>query len=180
MHRNAMIEDAQFRAQLIDMIPQLRAVALVLTANDSAANALTHETVLRALGDSGKYLPVANFRTEDFKTWCLQLLHETYAANPRLRLAAGNVALDTAGDCDEAFRKAFWQLSPSNREMLILTRDPKLSLEDIARIRGCSIAQAKRMETRARYALKARFNNATEGAIHQPPARSGRMATPER
>lgn len=173
MRRTTMIEDVQFRSDLIDMIPQLRAVALVLLADNDAATALTHEAVLRALRDSGN----DQLKADNFKAWCLQRLHEVYAAIPHPRHPTNCIGSTADSGCDDAFRDAFWQLSPSDREMLVLMRDPELTPTDIARIRGCSVAQAKRLATRARNALKAHLNASADGSARPWHAHSSREAS---
>jgi RNA polymerase sigma-70 factor (ECF subfamily) len=176
MQRKDTASDGQFRARLVEIIPQIRAVALVLTADEESANALTRAMALRALGESASCPPPAHF-----KAWCLQLLHETHRARPQSRSTARIAAPAPEGDGDhsEEFRSAFWRLSPSDREMLILMRDRELTPEDIAQIRGCGIAQVKRLATHARNALKSKLTGLADGDS-QPRPGAGREAATER
>lgn len=176
MQRSRITADAQFRARLVDMIPQIRAVALVLTADDELANGLTQKTVLRALNDSAQFSQKTNF-----KAWCLAFLHQAYCDLPRSQRVSGDThSLSTGeGDHSEEFRAAFWRLSPNQREILILTRDHQLSQADIAHIRDCSAEQIKRQTTRARNALKAILTDIAAGN-HPCEHAGGNRTSPSR
>jgi RNA polymerase sigma-70 factor (ECF subfamily) len=178
MQRSDTTADARFRARLVDMIPQIRAVALVLTADNDLANSLTQKTALRALGENARFPQKGNF-----KAWCLAFLHQAYQDLPRPQRVSGNARSLSTGDSDhsEEFRTAFWRLSPNQREILILTRDNQLAEIDIAHIRGCKSEQVRRQATRARNALKAMLTQIAAGDhAREQPSEADIGTSPER
>jgi RNA polymerase sigma-70 factor (ECF subfamily) len=151
--------DFQLQEQLLAQIPLLRALALMLSGDKKHADELTRTTVVSVLSDGDKRK--TSFPSEQsFKVWLVKKLREAFNRNPvsitpkmgaapEIPPAAGEGPFDYAH-----FRRAFWQLRPDQREVLILTGAGGFSAEEVAEIRQCNVAAAKAQATRARNLLK--------------------------
>lgn len=149
----------QLQEMLLAQIPLLRALALMLSGDKKLADELTRATVVLVLGESDKRK--LSVRDEQaFKVWLVKMLRDAFNRNPvsvtpKLGAAPPIPAAIGEGPFDYAhFRRAFWQLRPDQREVLILTGAGGFSAEEVAEIRQCRVAAAKAQATRARNLLK--------------------------
>lgn len=153
--------------RLLEEIPQLRALALMLTGDKKHADDLTRSAVLQALSESEKTGAKAGMADPlVFRIRLVKILRGCYQRNPvsvtprlagTLRSDAGrsDVLAAAGAPFDHAhFRRAFWQLRPDQREILMLTGAGGFSIEAIADIRQCSVPVARSHATRARNLLK--------------------------
>ncbi|HEX2581335.1 MAG TPA: sigma-70 family RNA polymerase sigma factor [Dongiaceae bacterium] len=151
-----------FITELLTTIPHLRAYARSLTRNRDAADDLSHDAIVRALDAAEQYTPGTNFRA-----WIFTILRHMFYNNSR-RNKYRMVPLEdmppiesvttTSGQqeanlamCD--FRRAFWQLNPEHREVLMLIGAGGLSYEEAAVICNCQIGTIKSRVSRARSQL---------------------------
>ena len=158
--------ETEWQDQLLEEIPQLRALALMLTGDKKHADDLTRSTVLQALSDSDKIGGKAGLaRANDplaFRIRLVKTLRSCFQRNPvsvTPRLAAGTSRSDVLAAAgapfDHAhFRRAFWQLRPDQREILMLTGASGFPIEAVAEIRECNLSVARSHATRARNLLK--------------------------
>lgn len=158
--------ETEWQDRLLAEIPQLRALALMLTGDKKHADDLTRSTVLQTLSDNdkidGSTDPARQNDPLAFRIGLVKTLRSCFQRNPvslTPRFAADGArgdALAVAGaPFDHAhFRRAFWQLRPDQREILILTGASGFPIEAVAEIRQCTVAIARSHATRARNLLK--------------------------
>lgn len=148
--------------RLLEELPKLRALALMLTGDKKHADDLTRNTVVQALNESGRLGDARRPDTLAFRIRLVKILRSCYQRKPisvTPRLAAHAARSDAlagaGGPFDHAhFRRAFWQLRPDQREILMLTGIGGFPIEAVADIRQCSVAVARSHATRARNLLK--------------------------
>jgi RNA polymerase sigma-70 factor (ECF subfamily) len=154
--------DEDFRAELLPLIPQLRAFARLLSSDRDSAEDLAQETLAKAWRHRHAYQPVTGLRA-----WLL-----TIARNecfPRRRRAWRAAPFDQAGaKCvpGNGFGQ-IWSMEPPDtlralrllpdplREALVLVGAGGCSYEEAARICECPVGTAKSRVSRARRALSA-------------------------
>lgn len=156
-YMNASLE---FRAELIESIPRLRAYARSLTRNPEQADDLVHDAVVQALAAQAKFRPGTNLRAWIFTI--LRNLHFSERRKSRVRslfLEESAAALPTVAASPEGslamcdFKRAFWRLRPEQREVLILVGASGLSYEEAADICKCAVGTVKSRVFRARQQL---------------------------
>jgi len=154
-------ETFDFKQTLVETIPHLRAFARSLTHNRDLADDLVHEAVVRALSASDHFTPGTNFRA-----WMFTILRNQYY-NERRKWQSRAVPYDETlmksqrQDSQQEsrlefsdFRRAFWQLTPDQREVLMLVGASGLSYEKAAEICGCRVGTIKSRVSRARTDLR--------------------------
>lgn len=161
-------EQKSFQAEILAVIPHLRAFARSLTRNREEADDLVHDAVVRALSAAQQFTPGTNFRA-----WMFTILRNLFYNEIRRRHKR-TVSLETADIpepshpahqeeslvlCD--FRRAFWQLNPQYREILILVGASGLSYEQASIICHCQVGTIKSRVSRARAQLTRILNEGT-------------------
>lgn len=154
-------EEFDFRAALLESLPHLRAFARSLTRNADLADDLVHEAVVRALAATEQFTPGTNFRA-----WIFTILRHHYYNDSR-KWHSRAMPLEGEAETSQAtsppqqahmefsdFRRAFWQLPPDQREVLILVGASGLSYEQAAEVCGCRLGTIKSRVSRARAELK--------------------------
>jgi RNA polymerase sigma-70 factor (ECF subfamily) len=160
----------EVRKRAVECIPHLRAFARSLCGNRDKADDLVQEAILRALAAENSYTPGTNF-----KAWIFTILRNLYFNDVRKhggRMVSSD-AMDAfepaCGPSHEAalefceFRRAFWTLSATQREVLMLVGPGGLSYEETAAICRCAVGTIKSRVCRARRELRAAMDDA--GAI---------------
>ena len=152
-------EHPSFEVELLATIPHLRAYARFLTRDRERADDLVQDAVTRALGAAHQFNPGTNF-----KAWMFTIQRNIFFNEGRKRRPRFEVLDDVAerygtpatqdsslefGD----FRRAFWELSEEQREVLLLVGASGLSYEAAAEICGCAIGTIKSRASRARAQL---------------------------
>src|SRR5215831_8362650 len=155
-----MTAPASFRAELIELLPSLRAFARSLAHNPAQADDLVQDTLVKALANVERFEPGTNLRA-----WLFTILRNHYYS--QLRKAkrevedaegryAGRIAVrpEQDGSVDlEDFKTAFAQLAPDHREVLTLVGASGCSYEEAAQICGCAVGTIKSRVNRARRKL---------------------------
>ncbi|MDD3445725.1 MAG: sigma-70 family RNA polymerase sigma factor [Zavarzinia sp.] len=148
------------RAEVIAVMPHLRAFARFLTGNRERADDLVQDAVVRALTAAHQFQPGTNF-----KAWMFTILRNLFyneGRKARMKMdpldeAAANQ--HAAGPTQDAglefddFRRAFWRLTEEQREVLILVGASGVSYEEAAEICGCAVGTIKSRVSRARAQL---------------------------
>jgi RNA polymerase sigma-70 factor (ECF subfamily) len=151
---------AEIKADLVALIPSLRAFSRSLCANTARADDLVQETLVKALANIERFAPGSNLRA-----WLFTILRNTYYSDLRkrrrevedaegahaARLAARPAQLGVA-DLED-FKTAFAQLSQDHREVLALVGASGASYEEAAEICGCAVGTVKSRVNRARAKL---------------------------
>lgn len=161
--REAQTEDGATqnpRDALVSHVPSLRAFAVSLTRNMAAADDLVQDCIVKAWTNIDKFQPGTNLRA-----WLFTILRNIYFS--KLRKYRREVA-DPDGIYAQAlfvkpdhdgklamtdFRKAFDQLSPEHREVLILVGASGYSCEEAAQLMGVAVGTVKSRASRARSRL---------------------------
>lgn len=148
------------RDRLADHLPALRAFAISLTRNIAAADDLVQETILKAWSNIDKFDPATNLQA-----WLFTILRNTYysALRKTRREVADSDGTHAAGMAEKPahdgrlafgdFQRAFDQLSPEHREVLILVGASGFSCEEAAEMMGVAVGTVKSRASRARKRL---------------------------
>ena len=148
------------RDRLAEAIPKLRAFAISLTRNVSSADDLVQETILKAWSNMDKFDPATNL-----DAWLFTILRNTFYSSLRKTRRevqdtdgthAARLSVKPAHDGTLAlkeFRRAFDQLSPEHREVLILVGASGFSCEEAAGMMGVAVGTVKSRASRARKRL---------------------------
>jgi RNA polymerase sigma-70 factor, ECF subfamily len=148
------------RDQLVGHLSSLRAFAMSLTRNRSAADDLVQDTVVKAWTNIDKFAAGTNMQA-----WLFTILRNTYYSS--LRKGRREVAdpdgihaqsLFVKPDHDGRlaygdFQRAFDQLSPEHREVLTLVGASGFSCEEAAATMGVAVGTVKSRTSRARKRL---------------------------
>jgi RNA polymerase sigma-70 factor, ECF subfamily len=152
--------DAQFKADLLDLIPFLRAFARSLCGNQETADDLAQETLVKAWQARNMFAPGTNL-----KAWLFTILRNQFYSDRRRawrqapwdqdaaeRIPGSNAEQSWAAELSDTAR-ALSQLSDEQREALILVGAGGFSYEDAAAICHCAVGTVKSRVARARKAL---------------------------
>ncbi len=153
-------EAAEFKAGLLDAIPNLRAFAYSLTKDQTRADDLVQETLTKAWAKRDTFKPGTNL-----KAWLFTILRNQNFTEFRKkrreiedvdgahaeRMSTGPAQEDRV-DINEMFA-ALEQLPDEQREALVLVAAEGFSYEDAAEIVGCAVGTVKSRVNRARKRL---------------------------
>ena len=164
-----------FKAELIELLPSLRAFARSLAHNAAQADDLVQDTLVKALANVDRFEPGTNLRA-----WLFTILRNHYYSQLRkskreIEDAEGRHAARIAvrpeqdGSVDlEDFKVAFAQLAPDHREVLSLVGASGCSYEEAAQICGCAVGTIKSRVNRARRKLSDLLGLEDEGGAMIP------------
>jgi RNA polymerase sigma-70 factor, ECF subfamily len=148
------------RDGIVGQLPALRAFALSLTRDGSAADDLVQDTVVKAWSNIDKFEAGTNLRA-----WLFTILRNTFYSNRRKMVRevadvdgalTGRLAEKPHHDGRLAmrdFRKAFDLLPAEQREALILVGASGFSYEEAAGMCGCAVGTVKSRANRGRKRL---------------------------
>jgi RNA polymerase sigma-70 factor (ECF subfamily) len=150
-----------FHDMLIEHLPRLRAYAILMTRNRSAADDLIQETALKALRAEAQFTPGTNFGA-----WMYRILRNEFISSRR-RAKRAPARLEDVSDevlarkgtqesnffCGEIIR-AMESLQEGQREVLILICASGLSYEEAAEMLQCSVGTVKSRLWRARASME--------------------------
>lgn len=148
------------RSRLPGMVPSLRAFALSLCRNSAQADDLVQETILKAWSNIEKFDPDTKL-----EAWLFTILRNTFYSSLRKSqrevhdsdgVHAATLITRPAHDGRLAFKdfeRAFDQLSPEHREVLILVGASGYSCEEAAGMIGVAVGTVKSRASRARKRL---------------------------
>jgi RNA polymerase sigma-70 factor (ECF subfamily) len=153
------------RQALIASIPNLRAFAISLCGDLHRADDLVQETLIKAWSHYDTFQEGTNL-----KAWLFTILRNTFISERRklvheVRDFDGDFAARLAHHPEQHgyvdlmdFSKALAQLSPEQREALMLVGAESFSYEEAARITGCEVGTVKSRVHRARVRLAGLLN----------------------
>lgn len=148
------------RTALTTHLPALRAFAISLTRDGTAADDLVQETIMKAWAHIDSFAPDTNMRA-----WLFTILRNTFFSDQRKRRrevsdpdGAHAATLITRPAHDgrmdfNDFQAAFNQLSAEHREVLILIGASGFSCEEAAGMMGVAVGTVKSRANRARARL---------------------------
>ena len=156
----AVETDIDPRDQLVEHLRPLRAFAISLTRNVTAADDLVQETILKAWASIDKFQ-----RGSNLQAWLFTILRNTYYSSlrkSRREVAdpdgahAATLSVKPEHDGRMAFTdflRAFDTLSDEHREVLILVGASGFSTEEAAEMMGVAAGTVKSRASRARKRL---------------------------
>lgn len=148
------------RDELTSHLPALRAFAIHLTRNVSAADDLVQDAIIKAWTNIDKFAEGTNMRA-----WLFTILRNTFFSDMRKKRRevadpdghhAARLYERPAHDGRLAladFRTAFDQLSAEHREVLLLVGASGFSYEEAAEMTGVAVGTVKSRASRARLRL---------------------------
>lgn len=163
---------AVLKADLLKLLPNLRAFAMSLCSNEAEANDLVQETLLKAWEHRDKFELGTNLRG-----WLFTILRNTYFSHYRRRWreVADPDGIHSAGALLAAnqdfhvelqdVRRALVQLPPEQREALIHVTMLGHSYEETAEIVGCALGTIKSRVNRGRARLCQLLYTEPEGIL---------------
>lgn len=158
--RPAVETDVQFKNDLLELIPFLRAFARSLCGNSDMADDLAQETLVKAWQSRRMFAPGTNL-----KAWLFTILRNQFYSDRRRAWRQAPWDQDAAeripGASDEQAwaselsdtARALSSLSDEQREALILVGAGGFSYEAAAKICNCAVGTVKSRVARARKTL---------------------------
>jgi RNA polymerase sigma-70 factor (ECF subfamily) len=177
------LTDEEFKDQLQEVIPHLRAFGRGLSGNRDTTDDLVQETMLKAWTARSRFQAGTNF-----KAWSFTILRNIYFSQTRRKrfvgewndLVADRVLAAPAGQDKTVelrdLMRALEQISTDQREAIILVAAAGMSYEEVAEVTGVMLGTVKSRVSRARLALETLMNegvlktkrhdfDSTEGAV---------------
>ena len=151
---------SQVRAEMLRLLPDLRAFARFLVRDPAAADDLVQDTVVRALGAVTQFQSGTNL-----KAWLFTILRNLFFEQSRRRrreaavlsqqLPVEEAVRPDQGDAVEVrdLEYVLWKLSPVLREALVLVGAQELTHEEAAQICSVPLGTMKARVSRARTEL---------------------------
>lgn len=148
------------RDALVLHLPALRAFAISLSRNPATADDLVQDTIIKAWTRFESFTEGTNLQA-----WLFTILRNTYFSSLRKRkrevsdpegIHAGGLFVKPDHDAKLAFadfQRAFDQLSPEHREVLILVGASGYSCEEASEMIGVAVGTIKSRTSRARKRL---------------------------
>ncbi len=154
------LPDDEFKDQLAQVIPHLRAFGRSLSGSRDLADDLVQETLMKAWAKFDTFQEGTNLRA-----WLFTILRNTFYSDKRKtrREVADPEGLYAAALCEKPshdgrlaladFRRAFDRLSPEHREVLILVGASGFAYEEASVMMGVAVGTVKSRANRARARL---------------------------
>ncbi len=152
--------DDEFKEQLAQVIPHLRAFGRSLSGNRDTADDLVQETLLKAWAARKRFQAGTNMRA-----WTFIILRNLFLSQMRrarfkgewddvtaAKILAAPAAQDKHVDLGD-MQRALLQLPQPQREALILVGAGGFAYEEAAQICGCAVGTIKSRVARGRVAL---------------------------
>jgi len=165
------MNSADFKAQVLDLIPALRAFSRALCNDPTRADDLAQETLLKAWGARESFTIGTNL-----KAWLFTIARNTYYSDHRrrgrevedpegLRAASLPAAPEQFTEIQKRdLRRALGRLPDEQREAIMLVGAGGCSYEEAASICGCAVGTIKSRVSRARRAIMIYMEGEEAGA----------------
>jgi len=162
------LPDAEFKAQLAQVIPHLRAFGRSVSGSRDLADDLVQETLMKAWAARKRFQAGTNMRA-----WTFIILRNLYLSQMRRsrfrgewdELVADRVLAAPAGQDKQVelgdMQRALMHLPQPQREALILIGAGGFAYEEAAEICGVAVGTIKSRVARGRVALEALLSNGT-------------------
>ncbi|MBY0285506.1 MAG: sigma-70 family RNA polymerase sigma factor [Sphingomonas sp.] len=162
------LPDAEFKAQLAQVIPHLRAFGRSVSGSRDLADDLVQETLMKAWAARARFQAGTNMRA-----WTFIILRNLYLSQMRRSrfrgewddLVADRILAAPAGQDKQVelgdMQRALMHLPQPQREALILIGAGGFAYEEAAEICGVAVGTIKSRVARGRVALDALLTNGT-------------------
>jgi RNA polymerase sigma factor (sigma-70 family) len=169
------------RAQIIELIPALRAFARTFCRNPDDADDLVQETLTKGIANIDKFEPGTRM-----KSWLFTIMRNTFYTRVKIAVreapgladcVSGRVTSEASQEWSAQAREvraAIEQLPEHQREVLVLIGVLGMSYEETAEICGCAVGTVKSRLNRARAGILEFLGETTSSALVQ--RRSGYSA----
>jgi len=169
----------QFKTDLLETLPHLRAFARMLARDHTLSEDLVQDTVVQALANRGQFKPGTNLRG-----WLIIILRNRFYNELRRSSRKSEVGVEHLNDVAAVdggqeisvevrdFQRAFRQLPAAQREALTLVGASGFSYQEAAEIAGCPIGTLKSRVSRARLDLQRALNGTIHSTARTPTERS--------
>ncbi|MGB3739088.1 MAG: sigma-70 family RNA polymerase sigma factor [Pontixanthobacter sp.] len=159
-------EKADFKRELTEVVPHLRAFARGLCGRPDMADDLVQETMLKAWAAQHRFQPGTSMRA-----WTFVILRNAYLTDMRRNRFRGEydegvaerILTAPAGQEEPIhlsdMHRALLTLPPERREALLLVGAGGFSYEEAASICGCAVGTIKSRVGRARAALNSMLDD---------------------
>lgn len=180
---HATLSDDEFKAQLADIIPHLRAFGRSVSGNADLADDLVQETLMKAWAARKRFQAGTNMRA-----WTFIILRNLYLSQMRRArfkgewddLAADKILAAPASQDRHVeladMQRALMLLPQSQREALILVGAGGFAYEEAAEICGVAVGTIKSRVARGRVALETIMEENLLTPRSAQPADDGRSA----
>lgn len=161
-----VLPQAEFKAQLTELIPQMRAFARSLCSTAAAADDLAQEALLKAWKSRDRFE-----RGTNLKAWVFTILRNHFYSEKRrswrkqsLDPGVAEATLVANDDPSQkldllALKNALNKLPDDQREAIILVGAGGFAYDEAAEICGCAVGTVKSRVSRARKALVDLFDD---------------------
>jgi len=151
---------ADLQRDILSLIPSMRAIARGLTRNPSDADDLVQDTLVKAIGNIHQFTQGTNLRA-----WLFTIERNTYYTTYQKRRKRAAIPLDeglgpvVAPSQEWSVRisvvqNAISQLSPGQRDTLLMVAAAGMSYEEAASVCRCALGTIKSRINRARNRLE--------------------------
>lgn len=175
MSKPQALPPAQFKQQLTEAIPHLRAFGRSLSGDRDVADDLVQDTLLKAWAARDRFIAGTSMRA-----WTFVILRNTFFSSMRRKKFTANYdelvaerILSAPAPQQEPLhladlQRGLMELSDDQREAIILVGAGGYSYEEAAEIANCAVGTMKSRVSRARKALETileegRFTSASDG-----------------
>lgn len=154
--------EAEFKRDLTDLIPHLRAFSRSLCGNATLADDVAQDALLKAWNARERFIPGSNL-----KAWTFTILRNQFYSIKRRSWRATSLEPEVAeqtivanSDAEQSMhlndlRRGLDMLKDDQREAIILIGASGLSYDEAADVCGCAVGTIKSRVSRARKALEA-------------------------
>jgi RNA polymerase sigma-70 factor (ECF subfamily) len=146
-----------FLAEMVKLIPKMRAYAIVLTKSASDADDLVQDTLLRAWRFREGFRPGTDLKAWLFRILRNEMLRKAQTANRLTEDVDGKFAAQLVSDPDQEFNLRYRELleglqhlSEDTREALLLTVGAGFTYDEAAEVCGVPPGTIKSRVNRAR------------------------------
>jgi len=171
-----LAHDEVFKAELVQLIPHMRAFARSLCSNPTEAEDLAQDALLKAWNGRAGYTAGTNL-----KAWTFMILRNQFYSDKRRSWRSTPLDPETAErtlvatsdpnaglQLDEV-RRAMAMLPHDQREALILIGAGGFSYEEVAEICNCAVGTVKSRVSRARDRLALILAEGSQAMDDMPP-----------